>query len=76
MISPPEVLGVSGDMAMLSCLGQGGPMNSFEWTFMGNVVSTSQVLTVSVDQDTFGVYTCEISNDAGSDTASATVHCE
>lgn len=76
MISPSAVFEVNGAMAVFTCSAGGGPNNSFEWSFMNSSVLTEPVLTLLVNESTFGGYTCEVTNGAGSDTATATLHCE
>ena len=59
----------------LNCLAQGGPNNTFEWTnSQGQVISNSTQLEFpSITGSDGGIYTCTVTNAAGSDNASTTI---
>ena len=60
----------------LTCSSQGGPRNTFKWTrpSTGLQVSSESSLVVAVSSGVDGgVYRCHVENDAGSDTADATI---
>ena len=61
-----------GGTATLECMSLGGPNNTYRWLFEGSNLSgeTSTTLTLSnVVVSTGGIYSCVVSNDAGSDSA-------
>ena len=58
----------------IRCLALGGPNNMFEWRKQGMVVSNSDVLELTmITGSDGGTYVCNVTNDAGSDSASASV---
>ena len=62
-----------GDNASLLCGSTGGPNNAYQWQVNGSDIEneTSQTLQLSnVNASTGGMYTCVVSNAAGSDSAS------
>ena len=73
---PPVVLEVGGGVATFNCTADGGPNNMFEWLFMDSVVFIGPMYTVYANETTFGDYTCQVSNDAGSDSDTSTLFCE
>ncbi len=59
-----------GDTAALKCTDLGGLQNRFQWQFNGSDIpgETSDELTLSgIVASDGGLYTCEVSNDAGRD---------
>ena len=75
-IMPTAALAVSGDMRTFTCTADGGPNNTFEWLFKDSVVFTGSVYTVTADESTFGMYTCQVSNGAGYDSNISTLFCK
>ena len=66
-----------GENITLSCAGQGGPNNSFVWEKNGEVLSgknENQLTLMVVNGSSGGVYTCTVSNAAGSGSASTTLY--
>ena len=58
----------------LTCSAQGGPNNMFEWSKQGVIVSNSDVLELTmITGSDGGLYVCNVTNDAGSDTANTSV---
>ena len=55
---------------MLSCTTQGGPANSFQWSFNGNELeneNSSIIILSNVTAEEGGAFTCNVTNAAGSD---------
>ena len=58
----------------ITCSAQGGPNNMFEWSKQGVIVSNNDVLELTmITGSDGGLYVCNVTNDAGSDTASTSV---
>ena len=82
VVSPLETVGIipSGDILTnfgstetLICITLAGPDNMYEWIKQGTgVVSTDSTLTLSMITGSDGsLYTCSVTNAAGSDVATA-----
>ena len=57
------------------CGALGGPNNIFQWQINGNIIGNDSILEVmDTDASSGGVYTCTVSNAAGSDSASTTLY--
>ena len=57
------------------CNALGGPNNSFQWEVNGNTIGNGSMLEViDIDASSGGIYTCTVSNTAGSDSASTTLY--
>ena len=70
-IVPENATFNDSDTVTLMCITLGGPGNTFQWSFNGEDVEnvTSSVLTLTnVSAEDGGMYTCNITNSAGSDT--------
>ena len=66
-----------GENITLTCLGLGGPNNSFAWERNGEAISEeneNQLILTNFNTSSGGVYTCTISNAAGSGSASASLY--
>ena len=62
------------DIAFI-CDALGGPNNTFQWQMNGNIIGNDSMLEVmDIDASSGGVYTCTVSNAAGSDSASTTLY--
>ena len=73
---PSEQVVSRGENITLTCMGQGGPNNSFAWEKNGEVLSgenESQLILMVVNGSSGGLYTCTVSNAAGSGSASASL---
>ena len=65
-----------GDTAMLVCTSMGGPDNTYQWLVNGSDISgetSGTLMFTTMTAADGGVYTCLVSNTAGSDTASTYV---
>jgi hypothetical protein len=57
------------------CDALGGPNNTFQWQMDGNIIGNDSMLEVmDIDASSGGLYTCTVSNAAGSDSASTTLY--
>ena len=75
--TPEEVIAGFGDNATFTCTSQGGPGNSYRWHKNGIELPNeiSEMLTVtSVATEDGGDYTCVVSNNAGSENATAVLY--
>ena len=58
-----------------ACAASGGPDNFFQWQMNGNIIGNDNMLEVmDIDASSGGIYTCTVSNAAGSDSASTTLY--
>lgn len=78
VIDPSEAVYDKGDNVLLTCSALGGPSNTFEWqlnylTLIGETESVLNRSDITATEDG-GVYSCVVSNDAGSDMDTATVN--
>ena len=61
----------------MTCLVRGGPNNSFAWKRNGEVISgenENQLTLMNFNTSSGGIYTCTVSNAAGSGSASTTLY--
>ena len=75
-VSPNPALVNQTDNVTFTCGSLGGPGNTFEWSFNGQILSgaTDVSLTISnVTASDGGNYTCEVANSAGSGSDAATL---
>ena len=66
-----------GDMFTLTCEALGGPDNVFIWTRVSdnNEVGNVGTVNISIDSSTEGgIYSCNVSNAAGSDSVEVTIN--
>ena len=66
-----------GDQLQLKCSSEGGPQLEYTWTFSGSAITNanSNILTIdNVTASNGGNYTCNVTNNAGSDTSTITVY--
>ena len=60
---------------MLNCTSEGGPELEYQWEFQGNVISNDSILMINnVNTSNGGDYTCNVTNDAGSNDTMVTVY--
>ena len=77
MIPSGQIVGRQGENITLTCMGQGGPNNSYAWEQNGKALlgENENVLTLmNINGSSGGVYRCTVSNAAGSDSASTTLN--
>ncbi len=76
MIDPQIRNSYNQDMVTLSCSAEGGPYNTFLWTYLrtGEDVANTSEYTVTSSVLTGGDYQCTVSNDAGNDNDTATLN--
>ncbi len=74
-ISPLNQIYQHGDITTLSCDSLGGPGNTFNWTVIRNDIAVQGPLSSTFDLSPVvgGVYTCTVSNAAGSGSANTNV---
>ena len=66
-----------GDQLMLNCLSEGGPQLEYSWTFSDSEVASTPILTIdNVNASNGGEYTCNVTNEAGSESDTITVYSE
>ena len=66
-----------GDQLMLRCLSEGGPQLEYSWIFLGIQIASTPILTVdNVNVSNGGEYTCNVTNEAGSESDIITVYSE
>ena len=57
------------------CGAMGGPNNTFQWEMNGNIIGNDSMLEVmNIDASSGGIYTCTVSNAAGSGSASTVLY--
>ena len=75
MITPVDQIFTRGENITLTCISMGGPGNVYQWEKDRNVVATDDVLTLmDIDASSGGIYSCTVSNLAGNDSATSTLH--
>ena len=75
-VSPHNAVFNNGDSVNLTCLAEGGPGNTFQWTFNGTAIDTHNdylVLLINATENG-GYYTCTATNAAGSASDSTAVY--
>ena len=66
-----------GEQLQLNCLSEGGPVLEYTWLFSGNTIpnaNTSTLTINNVNTTNGGNYTCNVTNDAGTDSNTITVY--
>ena len=64
-----------GEQLELNCLSEGGPELEYTWTFSGDMIANTNMLTIaSLTISNGGEYTCSVSNDAGPKMETITVY--
>ena len=72
-----DMLYSQGDQLQLNCSSEGGPQLKYTWTHSGNIITNanSNILTINnINTSDVGNYTCNVSNNAGSDNNTITVY--
>ena len=66
---------LQGEQLKLSCLSEGGPQLEYSWIFSDSEIGTSANLTINnVSALNGGDYTCNVTNDAGSESYTITIY--
>ena len=66
-----------GEQLQLNCLSEGGPILEFTWLLSGDVIPNANTSTLTIDNVNTthaGDYTCNVTNDAGTDVNIITVY--
>ena len=66
-----------GEQLQLNCSSEGGPVLEYTWLLSGDIISNANMSTLTIDNVTTthaGDYTCNVTNDAGTDTNTITVY--
>ena len=66
-----------GEQLKLNCLSEGGPVLEYTWLLSGNIIPNSNTSTLTIDNVNTthaGKYTCNVTNDAGTDVNTITVY--
>ena len=66
-----------GEQLQLNCSSEGGPVLEYTWLLSGDIISNANMSTLTIDDVTTthaGDYTCNVTNDAGTDTNTITVY--
>ena len=62
---------------MLNCLSEGGPQLEYNWTFSDIQIASTPILTIdNAIASNGGEYTCNVTNEAGSEIDTITVYSE
>ena len=75
-VSPNPALVNQTDNVTFTCGSLGGPGNTFEWSFNGQILSGATDSSLTISNGTAsdgGNYTCEVANSAGSGSDAATL---
>ena len=65
------------EQLVLNCVSEGGLQLYFSWTFLGDEIANTSTLTIdNVNVSNGGVYTCIVTNEAGSESTTTTVYSE
>ena len=70
-IIPDNMTFNDSDSVTLTCTTEGGPANTYQWSFNGAVLeneTSMDLILPSVTAENGGTYTCSVTNAAGSDT--------
>ena len=65
-----NILHSTNESATLRCIASGGPNNSFMWFFDDELIENETADTLNITKLDGGAYICQVSNAAGSETAS------
>ena len=66
-----------GEQLQLNCLSEGGPVLEYSWLLSGNTIpniNTSTLIIDNLNTTHAGDYTCNVTNDAGTDSYTITVY--
>ena len=76
LVSPRVINSTNGTTVTFTCEEEGGLDNVFDWRYIrtGEIVSNTSTLTLVSSASIGGDYLCEVSNQAGLDTANGTLN--
>ena len=66
-----------GEQLQLNCLSEGGPILEYSWLFSGDIIPNANMNTLTIDNVNTthaGDYSCNVTNDAGTDSDTITVY--
>ena len=66
-----------GEQLQLNCLSEGGPVLEYAWLLLGDTILNANTNTLTIDNVNTthaGDYTCNVTNDAGTDSNTITVY--
>ena len=66
-----------GEQLQLNCLSGGGPVLEYSWLFPGDIIPNANMNTLTIDNVNTthaGDYSCNVTNDAGTDSNTITVY--
>ena len=66
-----------GDRLELNCLSEGGPLLEYTWLFSGDIIDNANTSTLTIEDvntSHAGDYTCNVTNDAGTENITVTVY--
>ena len=72
-----ETLHSQGEQLQLYCLSEGGPVLEYSWIFLVDTILNANTSTLTIDNVNTthaGDYTCNVTNDAGTDSDTITVY--
>ena len=69
-----DTVSIRGENLTLRCLTIGSFVDSYLWEKNGNILGNSDTLDIIADASFGGIYTCTVSNDAGSDSSTTTLY--
>ena len=66
-----------GEQLQLNCSSEGGPVLEYSWIFSGSIIPNANISTLTINNVNTthaGDYTCNVTNDAGTDCDTITVY--
>ena len=75
-VRPFNNIFTQGENLTLMCLTVSRFIDSYQWVKNGSIVGNNETLEVIVDTSSGGIYTCTVSNAAGTDSLSTAVYVE
>ena len=66
-----------GEQLQLNCMSEGGPVLEYTWLFSGDIIDNANTSTLTINNvntSHAGDYTCNVTNNAGTDNYTVTVY--